>query len=170
VIGHSLGGYVALAMAALDEEFCKKLVLFHSIVYADSDEKKANRDKAIDFVTKNGVASFMQTFVPSLFFNKHHPEISRVRSICEKTSTETLVAYTKAMRDRPSREELLKNYQYPALILAGDKDEIIPVESSRKMGSISSKSIFFALPDTGHMGMIECETLALKKMIEFIGM
>jgi pimeloyl-ACP methyl ester carboxylesterase len=69
VIGHSLGGYVALAMAALDEEFCKKLALFHSTVYADSDEKKANRDKVIGFVTQNGVAPFIQTFVPSLFFN-----------------------------------------------------------------------------------------------------
>jgi hypothetical protein len=29
---------------------------------------------------------------------------------------------------------------------------------------------FFVLPDTGHMGMIESETLALKKMIEFVMM
>lgn len=168
LVGHSLGGYVALAMAAKDPEFCKKLVLFHSSVFADSDEKKANRDKVIDFVTKNGVEPFIQTFVPSLFYNKTHHEVERVRSISAKTPVITLIEYTKAMRDRPSREEFLEKYPYPTLILAGDKDEIIPLEISKKMASKGSKSIFFALPDTGHMGMIESDLLAIEKIGQFI--
>jgi pimeloyl-ACP methyl ester carboxylesterase len=168
LVGHSLGGYVVLAMAAKDPEFCKKIVLFHSSVFADSAEKMANRNKVIDFVTKNGVEPFIQTFAPSLFYNKAHPEVERVRSIGAKTPLNTLVEYTKAMRDRPSREELLEKSPYPTLILAGDKDEIIPLEVSKKMASTSSKSIFFALPDTGHIGMIESDLLAIEKIGQFI--
>jgi pimeloyl-ACP methyl ester carboxylesterase len=168
LVGHSLGGYVALAMAAKDPACCDKLVLLHSSVYADSDEKKANRDKVIDFVTKNGVEPFIQTFVPSLFYNKIHPAIERVRSITIKTPLTTLVAYTKAMRDRPSREDFFKRHPNQTLVIAGEKDEIIPLEVSKKMASISSKTIFFALPDTGHMGMIESEDEAVEKIRDFI--
>lgn len=168
LVGHSLGGYVVLAMAARDPEFCKKIVLLHSSVFEDSAEKKANRDKTIDFVLKNGVEPFIQAFVPSLFYNKAHPEVGRVRSIGAKTPPNTLVEYTKAMRDRPSREEFLEKYPYSSLLLAGEKDEIIPLEVSKKMASMSSKSIFFPLPDTGHMGMIESDLLTSEKIGWFI--
>jgi pimeloyl-ACP methyl ester carboxylesterase len=130
LVGHSLGGYIVLAMAAKDPEFCKKLVLFHSSVFDDSIEKKANRDKVIDFVTQNGVEPFVQTFVPSLFYNKAHPEVERVRSMSAKTLLNTVVEYTKAMRDRPSREQFLEKHPYPTLILAGEKDEIILIRGT----------------------------------------
>lgn len=168
LVGHSLGGYVVLAMAAKDPEFCKKIVLFHSSVFDDSIEKRANRDKVIDFVTQHGVEPFVQTFVPSLFYNKAHPEVERVRSMSAKTLLNTVVEYTKAMRDRPSREEFLEKHPYPILILAGEKDEIIPLDVSKKMASLGSKSILFALPNTGHIGMIESDLLAVEKIRWFI--
>ncbi len=164
LVGHSLGGYIALAMAVLDPHYCKKLVLFHSSIYADTDEKKANRYKVIEFVNKNGVEPFLQTFVPSLFYNKNHPEIERVRSICSKTPSLTLIEYTRAMRDRRSREDFFKTYTGQSVILAGEKDEIIPIEVSRKMASTGLKSIFLSLPDTGHLGMIEAEAKILEKI------
>jgi hypothetical protein len=36
------------------------------------------------------------------------------------------------------------------------------------MASKGSKSIFFALPDTGHMGMIESDLLSIEKIGQFI--
>lgn len=169
LVGHSLGGYVVLAMAERDPELCKKIVLFHSSVFADTEEKKANRDKIVDFVTKNGVAPFIQTFVPSLFYNKQHTQINRVKSITSQTQINTLIEYTKAMRDRPSREDFLKSYPYRTLIIAGEEDEIIQLETSEKIATISLKSVFLALPQTGHMGMIESETMTVEKIAWFIG-
>jgi pimeloyl-ACP methyl ester carboxylesterase len=134
LVGHSLGGYVVLAMAARDPQFSKKLVLFYSSVFADSHEKRANRDKVIDFLTKNGLAAFVETFVPSLFYNKRHPGIEGVISICAQTPLITLVGYTKAMRDRPTQEAFLTRYPNPILILAGEKDEIVPFRDFKKNG------------------------------------
>jgi len=161
LVGHSLGGYVALAMASKEPALCKCLVLLHSTIYADTDEKKANRDKVIDFVIKNGVEPFIQTFASSLFYNKTHPEIGRVRNICLETPQQTLIEYTRAMRDRPSREDFCKSFIGTTLIIAGEKDEIIPLEISKKMASIGKKCNLLVLPDTGHMGMIESATRSL---------
>jgi pimeloyl-ACP methyl ester carboxylesterase len=169
LIGHSLGGYVALAMAEIDPAFCKKLVLFHSSAYADTDEKRANRNKVIEFVGKNGVEPFIQTFVPTLFYDKEHPRMDEVRKICNGTPTNTLIEYTKAMRDRPSREGLLRNFCNPILILAGDKDEIIPLDISEKMASLNPKITIFHLSNTGHMGMVEAEAEAIETIAGFAG-
>lgn len=168
LVGHSLGGYVALAMAEMDPEICSKLVLFHSSIYADSEEKKNNRDKVVDFVIKNGVAPFIQTFVPSLFYNKNHPDIEKIRTICIRTNQNTLIEYTRAMRDRPSRENFFKDFSGSTLVLAGSQDEIIPIGISEKMAAISSKSTFFALPESGHIGMVESQALAVEKIGNFI--
>jgi len=164
LIGHSLGGYVALAMAAAEPSSSKCMVLFHSSIYADTNEKKTNRDKVIDFVSSNGVEPFIQTFVPSLFYNKHHHEIGRVKEICLKTPVPTLIEYTRAMRDRPSREDFFLSYPGHSLIIAGDKDEIIPLEVSKKMASTGLKSNLLVLKDTGHMGMLESGAEALEKI------
>ncbi len=169
LVGHSLGGYVALAMAAREPAFCKKLVLLHSSAYADTDEKKANRDKVIEFVSNNGVEPFIKTFVPTLFYDKAHPRMDEVRKICNKTPAITLIEYAKAMRDRPSREGLLRNFHNPILILAGEKDEIIPLDISEKMASLNPKITIFHLSNTGHMGMIEAEAEAIETIAGFAG-
>ncbi|HWS59814.1 MAG TPA: alpha/beta fold hydrolase, partial [Flavobacterium sp.] len=46
-IGHSMGGYIALAFAELYPDSMKGLVLLNSTSRADSDERKINRDRAI---------------------------------------------------------------------------------------------------------------------------
>lgn len=168
VVGHSLGGYVALAMARQDPDYCQKMVLFHSSAFADPEEKKGNRNKTIDFVKRNGVAPFLETFVPTLFFDKNHPSISRVRSITARTPAETLIAYTEAMRDRPSREDFLKKYKGLTLVMAGEEDGVIPIEISRKMAELSPKITFLTLEKTGHMGMYENTGNAAKALIDFV--
>jgi pimeloyl-ACP methyl ester carboxylesterase len=79
-----------------------------------------------------------------------------------------LVEYTKAMRNRSSRGEFFKKISATTLILALYQDEIISLEISEKMASIGSNSVFYALPETGHMGILKSETEAVEKIIEFI--
>ena len=51
-IGHSMGGYVALAYAELYEKEAEKLILLNSTPQADSEERKENRDRSIEIVGK----------------------------------------------------------------------------------------------------------------------
>src|ERR1043165_252005 len=63
VIGHSLGGYVALAMAKKSQENIAGIGLFQSTAYADSEERKTNRNRVIAFVKAHGADPFIDTFV-----------------------------------------------------------------------------------------------------------
>ncbi len=168
VIGHSLGGYVALAMAATQPFRMSGLGLFHSTAYADTAEKKANRDKVIDFVTRNGVAPYVETFVPGLFFQKDHPDIATMLKIGMGTRKETLIAYATAMRDRPDRTGILETFSGPMLMVAGDHDAGIPVEQTAKQVALMRTAVFRVLNNTGHMGMFESELESMKIVKEFI--
>ena len=57
LVGHSMGGYVALAFAELYPDMMKGLVLVNSTSRADSDERKQNRDRAILAVKKSYIAA-----------------------------------------------------------------------------------------------------------------
>ena len=66
IIGHSMGGYVALAFAEKYPAMIKGLGLFHSSAFPDTAEGKANRAKAIEAIEKNH-SGFIMNFIPDLF-------------------------------------------------------------------------------------------------------
>ncbi len=168
LIGHSLGGYVALSIAEQKPQNIGGLVLFHSTAYPDSEEKKANRNKVIEFVETHGVDPFVDTFVPSLFHLKNHSALSTVDKIARKTSAEAVITYSKAMRDRPSRIDFLKSFKKRYLILGGQFDGVIPPEVSIQLGKLSNNGSTFILPEAAHMGMFEQPQESLKRIIEYI--
>ena len=69
-VGHSMGGYVALAFAEMHPDHVKGLCLMNSTSRADTEEKKASRSKAIQLVKKNHL-SFIRTSIPLLFRSKN---------------------------------------------------------------------------------------------------
>ncbi len=167
VLGHSLGGYVALSMAKHHESYLTGIGLINSTVFADSEEKKANRNKTIEFVKRNGVKPFIETFVPGLFADKADPAIPFVHRIASDTRQETLVAYAAAMRDRPDQLEFWQNTTLPKLLVYGGRDTIVPVEISRKMTVNAGNLKYWELPETAHMGFLEAKEECLAAISGF---
>ena len=167
IIGHSLGGYVVLAMANAQPGRFPGFGLFHSTAYADSEEKKESRNKVIDFVGRNGVQPFIDTYVPGLFYQKENPHEAEVHQIASRTAAETLVAYAAAMRDRPSQLALLETFPKPILMIAGQHDAIITYDHSSAQAQLLRIPFFCGLQDTGHMGMFENEPESLKIVKDF---
>ncbi len=164
VVGHSLGGYVALAMQAAKPDLFAGIVLFHSTLFADTEEKKANRNKTIEFVKNYGVAPFVDTFVPNLFHQKDHPSVPEIHKMAMQTPLETLINYSEAMRDRPARNQI---EGYDLLILAGRFDAIIPLSVSEQMSTLSDRTTLKVLPSSGHMGMLEDREKSLDSIRAF---
>jgi len=167
-IGHSLGGYVTLAMAARQPDFFKGIGLFHSTAFPDSVEKRQNRDKVIDFVVKNGVQPFIDTFIPGLFHQKDNAGTKIAHAIASQTDKETLVRYLAAMRDRPARTAFLKAFSAPVLILAGEYDSVIQRKSLEEQAASLQHPFFRNLMKSGHMGMLEEPETALAAIKSFI--
>lgn len=157
LIGHSLGGYVTLALAEKHPDLVAGFGLFHSTALPDSAEKKENRVKVIEFVEKNGVQKYVESFIPGLFHQKDNAYIPKAIAIARKTPLQTFVSYTNAMMSRPSREHVLRDTKVPVLLIAGDRDSGIPIATIEAQAALNKRIILQVLPDTGHMGMFESE-------------
>lgn len=153
--GHSLGGYVALAMVDIQPDLFSSLILLHSTAYADNEEKKANRNKAIDFVSRQGVIAFTGNFIPPLFASPTHPAIEKVKEIAIEATADAVLNYTVAMRDRKDTTSVLRDFHKPVLLITGEKDTVIPVESIHAQASLSPSIQTEILPEVGHMSMYE---------------
>lgn len=155
VIGHSLGGYVALALANAHRDAISGLGLFHSTATADSEEKRQNRDKVIAFVTQNGVKPFIETYVPGLFYDKKGRGIEKTYRIAYQTDKGALIGYSRAMRDRKAHLDLLKEFVSPVLLLGGQFDTVIPLDQLEMQSKLLKKGTFSVLAHTAHMGLFE---------------
>ena len=71
IIGHSMGGYVTLAFAEIFPEKTLGFCLFHSHAFADSEEKKANRDREIELVKSGKKMQIINSNIPKSFANNN---------------------------------------------------------------------------------------------------
>ena len=172
IIGHSLGGYIVLAFAEKYSEELKAFGLFHSTVYADSEEKKIARKKGIEFIKKYGSRDFIKQSVPNLFseeFNKKHPEI--VNELIERYNNfnpHSLVSYYDAMMKRPDRTQVFKSFEKPVLFIAGEKDNAVPIEHSLQQSYLPDLCYFHILMGAAHMGMFETVNLSNEILNDFL--
>jgi pimeloyl-ACP methyl ester carboxylesterase len=168
VIGHSLGGYVTLSMVKQQPHIFRGFCLFHSTAYADSEEKKFSRNKVIEFVSKNGVTPFIESFIPPLFYDQTNRYIPEVVNLALATKKETLLSYVGAMRDRTDRTDVIKNFNGPVLFISGEKDGIVSPESMEKQSKMAEKPTIQILPGVAHMGMFESESVAVNLTFAFL--
>lgn len=172
MIGHSMGGYITLAFAEKYAHKLKGLGLFHSTAFADGDEKKAARNKNIEFIKKHGSVKFIEQAIPGLFSEltkKQHPEF--IEDMIERYSNfsaTSLIKYTEAMRDRPDRTEVLKNFPQPVLLIIGEFDTAIPIEQSLKLCKIAAFTYIYIGAHSGHLGMLEEPEFCLKAVRDFL--
>ncbi|MHA8051307.1 alpha/beta fold hydrolase [Aquirufa sp. ROCK-SH2] len=129
IVGHSMGGYIALELAKLYPDRILKVVMLNSTAFPDSDEKKLNRDKTATFIQNVGVEKFIGPFVPNLFsseFSEKNPTV--IQTLIQRYQTlsaEGLIAATIAMKNRMDGRELLKATSIPFLFIHGALDGMI---------------------------------------------
>jgi pimeloyl-ACP methyl ester carboxylesterase len=171
LVGHSLGGYIALAFAEYYPEALLGLGLFHSHCYADSIEKQENRLKSIDFIQRNGTASF----VKQLFYALFAPDFARANTAlieglineARKISPQAIIAASEAMIVRRDRSDVLQQLRVPLLLIAGKQDNVIPIEQSLAQACLADTTMLVLLDDVGHQGMIENPTETARALLNF---
>jgi pimeloyl-ACP methyl ester carboxylesterase len=172
VIGHSMGGYITLALVENYWNHVNAFGLFHSSAFADTEEKKETRKKGIDFIKKNGAFEFLKTATPNLFSPNSKSQtpnlINEFISTLANFSPDSLVAYYNAMMKRPDRTNVLKNSKNPVLFVAGEHDNAIPLNDVLKQCHLPEKSYFHVLKKSGHMGMLEETENANRILEEFL--
>jgi pimeloyl-ACP methyl ester carboxylesterase len=172
IIGHSLGGYVALAFLDLFPEKLFGFCLFHSHPFADSVETIEKRIREIQ-VVKAGKKNLMYPDNVTKMFasrnmKKFTAELARSIEIASQSPAEGIIAMLNGMMERPSRADLMERGAAPCLWILGRLDNYINCESVICKIALPKNIKVVILEKSGHVGFIEEEDRSLKEVINFI--
>ena len=167
-VGHSMGGYIALAFADLFPEKMKGLVLLNSTSFEDSPERKKNRDRAIKAVKKD-CETFVRLSIANLFSPDNRErlsvEIEKVKIQALQTPLQGIVASLEGMKIRKERTFVLHASSYPKVLILGKKDPVLNYgENSEQIKNTHVELVTF--PD-GHMSHIENREELQKVLLGF---
>lgn len=158
VVGHSMGGYVALAFADLFPHHLRGLGLLHSHALADTEEDIQRRMATCEQVTRN-LPAYVTDFVPPLFSptsrTNYSVEIKDLLDQCLETSAESIVAAQRGMAARPSRLHVLQQLEVPVLFVFGKNDVRLPVELAVSQAMEAAHAEILLLDKVGHMSHLE---------------
>ena len=164
LVGHSMGGYIALEIASQFPERVKKVVMLHSTFVADTQEKKINRDRTVELLAKKGTSFFIGPFLPNLFASASQELISTLASRYRELPAAGLIAATKAMRDRTDFTTFIQTTDIPVLFILGEQDALISPESITRF---VTKSVVI-LPNVGHQGTYEAPEAVAMAINQFV--
>lgn len=172
VVGHSMGGYVALSLAANHPEKVRGVVLFHSSPNADTPEKAANRQREIELV-EAGKKEMLARVNPGRGFAEANLRrcAEAVEDLAEQvmlTEDEAIVAVLKGMSQRKDRNEDMRRLGIPELMIFGRGDNYIPVAAAESMALAQPQARVAWLENSGHMGFVEQPRESLAILEDFL--
>lgn len=172
LVGHSMGGYVALAFCQRHPEMLDGLVLLSSTPNPDTPEKAENRRREIALV-EAGKKDMLARVAPAAGFAEENRRLmqDQIEDLAEQvfiTEDEGIVALLGGMIVRRDQNEMLRESKVPQLFILGRKDDYIPLEAAEKMISLHPQARVVWLENSGHMGFLEEPETTAQAILDFV--
>ncbi len=169
LIGHSMGGYVSLALLDLFPDLIKGIALLNSTSFPDSEERKQSRTRAIDIVKQNPNA-YTSMAIANLFAEKNRlkfsEEIRAIKKEASKTSLQGIISALEGMKIRKDRTSILSSFNGPKIILSGKEDPVLAyTQNVLESEQLKIEIVSF---DGGHMTYIENKEKLLLSLQKFL--
>ena len=172
LVGHSMGGYITLAFAALYPERLDGLVLLSSTPNPDTDPKRENRQREIELV-KAGKKDALARVAPEAGFAEQNRRrlkdyIDDLTECVHITEDDGIVALLGGMMERADQNEMMRKLTVPQLFIMGKKDPYIPLEAAEAIVASHPQAKVSWLDESGHMGFIEQPAECAAALLEFV--
>jgi 3-oxoadipate enol-lactonase len=156
VFGLSMGGYTALALAARRPDVVGALIVADTRAEADDQAARAGRERAIATITEQGLAAFLDGFLPKLVAPGTSAEVtSALRTMAGRQSASTVVSALEALRDRPDRCGDLAQILRPTLVIVGELDALTPPDAAATISRGIPGARLVTVAGTGHLTALE---------------
>ncbi len=157
-IGHSMGGYVVMAALRTVPERVAGAGLVATHPFADSPEKRAQRERTAQQVLSEGTDALVEAMLGVLFApdtSREVPYVQRVAEIMRRTSPQGIAAALRGMATRPSSVKTLLRARVPTVLIAGTRDQIVTRNVRRRIADQLPPVFIRQIEDAGHMPMLE---------------
>ena len=159
VVGCSMGGYVALAMARKHRDRVRGLVLLDTRATPDTPEGRAGRSALADRARKEGSGAVAEKFLATLTgptTRRERPEIQeKLAASILSNPPAGLANALLGMGARADSRPELRAIHVPTLIVCGEEDMVTPPADSKAMAESIPDSTLVLVPRAGHLANLE---------------
>ena len=171
LIGLSMGGYVALAVARKHPQRLRALVLADTRAEADDEQAKANRDKMITFARSHTASDVLEQLLPKLLAAQTREQrseiVEEIRRMARDQSIEGIIGALKVMRERPDASDSLASIRIPTLVLVGAEDAVTPPALAEKLAAGIAGTQLVKIPNAGHLSNLEQPAAFNEALLKF---
>lgn len=160
LIGHSLGGYVAMAFARMYAERVTRMVLVCSRLAADAPATAREREELADRCEReSSMEPALEAYLPRLLAaetRSRHPEIvARVAGIIRRNDPLGAAAMLRGMAQRAPSDDIAQDLQMPVLVIGGSRDAIVPPDEIASIAKTFPRGEAVQMERSGHLPMLE---------------
>ena len=158
LVGHSMGGYVALEIMRQAPQRVRRLALLSTQPRADAPEQATRRQTFFDEARRGGFMDVIAGF-PALLFHERRladqPMLGAFTEMAGRVGKDAFLRQQRAIMGRVDSVATLPTISCPTLVLCGRQDLICPRENSELMAATIPGANLIVLADCGHMAPME---------------
>jgi pimeloyl-ACP methyl ester carboxylesterase len=168
-VGVSMGGYLVFELYRRAAERVAGIGLVSTRAGAETAESRRGREETIQLLQDDGVPALWERLGPKLFAPGAADDlVAQARETALEQGPTRLVAAVQAIRDRADSTALLPEIQVPALVLAGEEDQVIPPDESERMAEALPKARLIRVAGAGHLVPLERPDRVAQAVLELL--
>ena len=170
LLGHSMGGYVALEIMRTEPQRVEKLALLNTHARPDSAESTENRRRLMALAERD-FQGVIAALLPKLMTPDHvkDPALAGIiSSMALAVGKDAFLQQERAIIGRIDSRPHLKDIRVPTLVVAANEDAIMPVEILEEMASGIPQAKLAIIPECGHMASMERPREVIRLVREWI--
>jgi len=158
LVGHSMGGIVAMEICAQDPKRIEKLVLIDTNPLAELEEVKLKREPQIsDALSGKLVNVIRDEMKPNYLASSENQDI--ILNICMEMALslgpKVFINQSRALQTRADQQSNIQSINIPVLIMCGSEDKLCTVERHEMMHNMISNSELKIINNAGHIPTLE---------------
>ena len=158
LLGHSMGGIVAMEIYSQEPKRIEKLILMDTNPKAELDEVKLKREPQIKEVNKGKLLEVMRDEMKPNYLAESENKRSVLNVCMDMALTlgpDVFINQSRALQSRLDQQNTIQSIKIPVLIMCGSEDKLCPVERHEMMHNMISDSDLITINNAGHMPTLE---------------
>ena len=158
LVGHAMGGFVAMEAMRIAPERMAKLALVSTLASDDGPAQTKRRQGYIDLVEGGAFAEVIEERIPLLFPPERREDarlLGLARKMAADTGAETFLAQQRVIMARADSRADLSRIGVPTLLVRGSEDGIVSAEHHAEMEAAIAGARSVTIAGVGHLPMVE---------------
>ncbi len=173
LVGHSMGGYVALAFARMFTERLERLALISSRLAGDTPEQAAARRALADRIDREGsIEPVIEAYLPRLLAPQtrtgRRGVVERAYEIARQNDARGAAGTLRGMALRAAADDIAEELEVPVLVVAGACDELLSLGDARATAERFPSGALAVCGESGHLPMMEEPALVTAALREWL--